>query len=566
MSGPARILALGFVMSVLAGCAGWSASDSGLERERPPSGVAKTNSHILLAEIALQRGDYAAAATEYRTAALLSTNVELAERATRINFEFSQDLLALECARHWYSLDPDDLAVHSFLSQLYVRRGQPDQAARHLRTLYEMVSDDDSGDAGYLALLDLLMDEQDQTSASRAFAELVRDNSDSARAQFSLGTLALGASNSTLALESAGKALELEPGWQEATMLIARALIVGDQATEGLAQAEAVIADSDDLSLHVEYAFLLAEAGREDEARRVLQELREEHPEDPLVLRSLGFLQLRANDYASAQDLFSALLATGNYIDDAFYYMAWIAEQREEYPRALRLYARVSSDNNFVSAQIRISEILRKLGETEASVQHLEDIAQVNPRYTIDMIAAAGNLHGELGDYESALSVYNRGLDQYPDNEPLLYGRAFLYERFDRIDLAIGELRHIVKTKPKDPVALNALGYTLADRTTRYREARRYIRKALSYAPDNPAIIDSMGWVEYRQGNLDTARTHLERAWRLSRDPEIAAHLGEVIWQSGDESGAITIWELALEENEDGEFVKDVMERFVKTP
>ncbi len=333
-----------------------------------------------------------------------------------------------------------------------------------------------------------------------------------------------------------------------------------------VAQAEAVIADSGDLALHVEYAFLLAEAGREAEARQVLQELREEHPEDPLVLRSLGFLQLRANDYANAQDLFSALLATGNYIDDAFYYMAWIAEQREEYPRALRLYARVSSDNNFVSAQIRISEILRKLGDAQASVQHLEDIAEVNPRYTIDMIAAAGSLHSELGDYESALTTFNRGLERYPDNESLLYGRAFLYEQFDHIDRAIDELRHIVKSKPDDPVALNALGYTLADRTTRYRQARRYIRKALNYAPDNPAIIDSMGWVEYRQGNLDAARSHLERAWRLSRDPEIAAHLGEVVWQSGDETGAIAIWELALEEDEDSEIVKNVMERFVKTP
>ncbi|MEE8157692.1 MAG: tetratricopeptide repeat protein [Gammaproteobacteria bacterium] len=553
-------------MSLLNGCAGWSASDAEQERARPPSEVAKANSHILLAEIALQRADYAAAATEYRTAALLSTDVELAERATRINFEFGQDRLALECARHWYSLDPDDLAVHSFLARLYVRHGKPDEAARHLRTLYDMVSDDGSGDAGYLALLDLLMDERDQTSASRAFAELVRHNTDSARAQFSLGTLALGASNSTLALESAGKALELEPGWQEATMLIARALIAGDQATEGLAQAEAVIKDSDDLSLHVEYAFLLAEAGREEEARRILQELREEQPEDPLLLRSLGFLQLRADDYDNAQNQFSALLATGNYVDDAFYYMAWIAEQRQEFPRALRLYSRITSDNNFVSAQIRISEILRKLGDTEASVQHLEDVAQVNPRYTIDMIAAAGSLHSELGDYESALATYNRGLDRYPDNEPLLYGRAFLYERYDQIGLAIDELRIIVKNKPDDPVALNALGYTLADRTTRYREARRHVRKALSYAPDNPAIIDSMGWIEYRQGNLDAARTHLERAWRLSRDPEIAAHLGEVIWQSGDETGAITIWELAQEEDEDSEILRDTMGRFVEAP
>ena len=567
MQTSARLVATIYVTGVLTACGGTvvqSDAPSWRIQDHPFSDVAEANYHILLAEIALQRGEYAAASKEYRAAALSSSDLELVERATRINFEFGQDQYALDCARHWYRLDADELAVHSFLSRLYVRQGKPDQAAEHLTTLYQMVSDESSGDAGYLALLDLLLDERDQTTAARAFTNLVENDQQSASAHYSLATLALGANNSPLALENARRAGQLDPDWQEVTLLISRALIAGDQVVEGLSTAEVAIADSDDFSLHIEYAFLLAEAGRGPDARQVLEELIEEHPDEPLALRSLGYLELRDKDYDSAQERFSAMLATGNYIDDAFYYMAWIAEQREDYSRALRLFSRVTSDANFVSAQIRISDILMQLGDSGAAVRHLEDIGDQNPRYAVDMIAAAGTMRGDLGDYEAALATYNRGLENYPGNEPLQYGRAFLYEQYDEIDLAIRQLRYIQKKKPDDPVALNALGYTLADRTRQYREAHRYIRKALKYAPDNPAIIDSMGWVEYRLGNLDVARGYLERAWRMSPDPEIASHLGEVMWQSGDEAGALSIWELALEDEPDSKILLSTMQRLAE--
>jgi tetratricopeptide (TPR) repeat protein len=265
----------------------------------------------------------------------------------------------------------------------------------------------------------------------------------------------------------------------------------------------------------------------------------------------------------SAQDRFTEMLATGRNTGDAYYYLGNIAERQEDYPRALRLYARVGTGPNVIAAQIRAASVLEELDDGQAGLDHLQGFADANPRHRSTMAMAKGNLLVRMDRGDDAFVWYDEYLTEYPDDNSVRYQRAFLYERLDRVDEAIAELHRILDGNTNDPFALNALGYTLADRTTRYREAQRYIKKAYSQAPYNAAIVDSMGWIMYRRGKLDQALEYLQRAYRLDDDPEIAAHLGEVLWVSGDETAANEIWQGALKVYPDNELLQEIVEQFV---
>jgi tetratricopeptide (TPR) repeat protein len=215
-----------------------------------------------------------------------------------------------------------------------------------------------------------------------------------------------------------------------------------------------------------------------------------------------------------------------------------------------------------VAAQVRVAYLMNELGQPEEGLQHLERFAAAYPQYAVEIINAQGDLLVHMGKPEDALKLYDDAIAARPDNQALLYARAFLYEDMDRIDDALVELRSILRNTPDDATALNALGYTLADHTPNYREAYRYIKKAYELEPDNPAIIDSMGWVEYRLGRYDKALGHLQRAYGLMPDSEIAAHLGEVLWMSGDQKSARDVWEEALVRDPESEILGDVVKRF----
>jgi len=217
-----------------------------------------------------------------------------------------------------------------------------------------------------------------------------------------------------------------------------------------------------------------------------------------------------------------------------------------------------------VPARVRLSLILYRLGRTEEALSSLEQAAMSNPGVSVDLASARAELLMRMERFDEALALYSRELDRYPGDEELLYARAFLYERMDRVEDALNELRALLEQNPDDPIALNAVGYTLADRTDRYEEAYGYIKRAYDEAPDNAAIVDSMGWVEYRMGNNEAAIGHLRRAWSMSRDPEIAAHLGEVLWKSGDREGAEEIWFESLGENPESRVLQDVIDRLMQ--
>jgi len=314
----------------------------------------------------------------------------------------------------------------------------------------------------------------------------------------------------------------------------------------------------------MEYALLLLAADRPEESRLELELLLSEYPRLPGALRTLGFLEFQAGNLDLAGRYFVELVGTGLFVPDALFYLGSIAELDGDMDSAVSFYSQISSGDNLVPARVRLAFILYRLGKTEEALDSLEQVAMTDPSSSVDLASARGELLMRMDRFDEALALYNHELQRYPGDEGLLYSRAFLYERMDRVDDSLRELEALLKENPDDPVALNALGYTLADRTDRYEEAYGYIKRAYDLAPDNPAIVDSMGWVEYRMGRNEAAIEHLRRAWTLSRDPEIAAHLGEVLWQSGDRDAAEEIWFESLAENPESQVLQSVIDRLMQ--
>ncbi len=519
----------------------------------------EVNYHVILAEMALEGEEYPVAAREYATAAEMTADTALLARAAEVAFDFGTPEETLATLRRWASLDPFAVAPRQYLARYYLRYDQAPLAVAHLDFLYGALGR--GAEDGFSVLLPVLGEARDPRVAMQAMAYLLEAYPREASAHHAYAWLALRAAELDLAVKHASIALDLDPVWTDAAVLYARALLANGRTDEALEYLAGRVGLDGDVRLRLEYSVLLIAADRVDEARAILVGLLRDQPGMPGALRTLGFLELQEGNLDLAERHFTALAATGRSLGDAMYYLGDIEERRDDLRAAARYYARVTEGEHAATAQIRLALILFRLGQEEGAVRHLQDFARHQPLLAADMVAAEGELLVRMGQPERALEVYAAALERNPNDVTLMYSRAFLLERLDRVDEAIAMMRDILALQPDNATALNALGYTLTDRTDRHREARRYIRRALELEPDSAAIIDSMGWVEYRLGNLDAALAHLERAWSMDRDPEIASHLGEVLWMLGRQDEARAIWEESLQENPTSEVVIDTMER-----
>ena len=281
----------------------------------------------------------------------------------------------------------------------------------------------------------------------------------------------------------------------------------------------------------------------------------------PGALRALGLMDMQGGDLDAATGRFDALLSTGAQTYESLFHLGAIAEQREDTERALRNYARVTGGDFALAAQVRVARIKAEKSGIEAGLQHLEEFARARPELAVDVTVQRAALLSEHDDERAALAELDAGIERYPDSVELRMSRVFLLERTDRVDASVKELRQLLKERPGDAIIQNALGYTLADRTRDYEEAHTLIESALTQTPDSAAVLDSMGWVLYRQARPREALPYLRRARELASDPEIDLHLGEVLWAVGDEAEARKTWQAALERSPDYEKLRERLER-----
>lgn len=515
--------------------------------------------HLLLAELALERGQYAAAASEYRKAAELSEDASIADRAVTLSMELGRKTEALASARRWVELAPDDRNARRYLAQLYLAENRIDEAVEAFEQLLPLLDEDP--EKGFLPLAGLLLDESEQKHALKVMQRLLERHRDVAAAHYGYALLSLQVGDFETAQRYALQAQTLRPDWHHAGLLQARAMVAAGDVDGGIDRAGEVARRSEDPELRLDYALLLAGLEREGEARLELDLLLDEHPRMAGALRAAGLLEMRRGDLNAAQLHFTSLLATGRNIWEAFFYLGTIAEQRGQHARAVRYYTQVRDGDLAVPAQVRAAALYELLDEGERGVEHLQDFAGDAPKFDAEISIAAGEMLARRGERERALELFDDTIARHPGHRGARFARAFLLEAMDQLDLAITELRALLREDPDDATALNALGYTLADRTDRQREAYRLIRKAYELEPDNPAIVDSMGWVQFRRGRLQQALEHLERAYAMLPDPEVAAHLGEVLYNLGRTDEAALLLNGSLAEHEGDETLLETIQR-----
>ena len=592
MANPTKYLSA-IAIAWLAGCATGTVQQSGAPR-------IDLDSHVVLASIAREGQNVAEAADNYLAAALLSDDPGLAELATELAHEADLTELGREAAEHWQMLTPDNPRVHQYLGAFNLRSGDLDGAVAEFEQILEAT--ENHGPA-LAYLIEFLADESDSQITTAVVSQLVANYPGTPEGHYGLARLGLRSGNYQMALENAERVVELEPEWVEAQLLYARMLVITGSTEEGLALAQSIAEEQPELEVHLQYAELLLSAGRHEPARDLLDGILSDNPGLPEAVRALAFLTLTLDDLEASKGHFTDLRGQPRYRDEAFFYLGRIAETEEQALQAMRSYSRVTSGNNAVEAQLRAANLLyTSLGDPEGAAQHLREFGIANPDYSTEMLVAEMKLlvqldrdeaamqliaaavaaspndqtlqdaHAQLyisiaqraisvNDLDTAEDTYKEGLRLYRDNRSLRYAQALLYQEQGRHRRSANALESLIRDVPDDAGLLNALGYLLTDQMDRHGEAREYLEQALALEPNNPAIIDSMGWVLFNLGEFEAALGHLERAYGLFPDAEVAAHIVDTQWALGNRGQALELLQQKLAENPESRHLKELDQR-----
>jgi len=359
--------------------------------------------------------------------------------------------------------------------------------------------------------------------------------------------------------------MELDPEYTRPKLLFARALMFEQKNDEAIEYLAHMIGDSvhPDPDARMELALMYMLTGRDDDALSQVNQILLEQSGRVDALRLMAIINFRLERLDAAWDDFQDLLASGEYRMDALYYLARIADYREQYERAVRLYGEVRFGTNTIFSQGRASYLMaHEMGDVKGALELLDNFADESPNNAVEVVALKGQLLVSLQRFDEALELFDKAIKYRPDSEGLVLGRSDLLLRIGRIDDGVKAYRDAVKRWPDSAMSLNALGYTLADRTEHYEEAEKLIRKALAIEPQSPAIIDSLGWVLFKLGQYDEALVELQRAYELMDDHEVAAHVVEVLAVLERHDEALELLEAAQKKDPDSELLQDVRERY----
>jgi tetratricopeptide (TPR) repeat protein len=515
--------------------------------------------NTLTGEIAAQRGHSKLAFEHALEAAKESRDESAAERATGLGLQANMPDAALRAATLWVDISPQSLKAHQIAAVLYIRKSNLSQAIDHLQQVVEIANSQKH--SGYLQAAAIAEKSAEPDQALLIMQQLVSDESQDPKAFYALALTAYRAKQSKLALDYIDRSIALDPTSTQSLVLKTQTIFAMDQKAQGLAFIKQAYLDApENTQLGKAYARMLLEMNNSEEALGIYQALHEQDPDDTDITFSLGIINLQLERYQDAKGYLKALTKKRKKRNQACFYLGMIAEEEEKPEQALDWYSRVEG-KNLTDAQIRIAKILADQGNLNQARETIQRLRITHSANQVKFYIIEAELLRESRDFETAHQVYTKALEVFEDNTDLLYARGLNAADLKRIDLLENDLRKILASEPKHADALNALGYTLADQTDRLEEAKGYIQQALVLKPESPAILDSMGWVEYRLGNLDTALEYLNKAAEISPDAEIASHLGEVLWHLGQQQRAIEVWREANERDPDNRFIKPVMKR-----
>jgi tetratricopeptide (TPR) repeat protein len=515
---------------------------------------------LLLGEIALQRDDPALAAKTFLDVAKRTRDARVARRAVEVaNFARMPDL-ALEAARTWQGIEPTSPQALQVVAALLIGAKRVDEAEPYLEKL--LAADGVNVENGFLQLNRLLAGNPDKQSNFRVVRQLAAKHPKLAQAQLAVAQAAFAAGDEPGALAAVRQATAIRPEWETAVIFEAQVLQKRSPAEASRRLGQFVEKYPASREARLNYARALVLEKRFSDARKQFEALLAANPGNTDVIYAVGLLAFQLKDYPIAEQNMQRLLGMG-YRDQhgVRYILGQIAEEQKQWPRAVEWYQQIDGGDHALAARMRTASVLAKQGKIDDARAFLQKVEADGPGEKVQLVVAEAQLLREANRNRDAFEMLGEALKSEPDQPELLYDFALTAEKLERFDVLESNLRKLIQVRPDHAHAYNALGYSFAERNLRLPEARKLIERALELSPEDNFIIDSMGWVLYRQGDLKGAVRELRRAYSGRPDAEIGAHLGEVLWVSGERAEADRVWREALDAAPESETLRNTIKR-----
>lgn len=520
---------------------------------------------LLTSEIAFQRGDWQSAYVTLLSAAQQTRDPRLARRAAEMALAAKQADEALNAVRLWRTLAPNsDEATQYYLSFIILS----DNLDEAQPILEQRLKEARPQTRGLLAfqMQRLLARAKDKTAAFAMLERILQPYLDIPEARLALAQGAYTRGDTQRARQEAEMALKAKPDSELAILALVQVTPDKTESLKLLADFVARYPKSRDVRMA--YARMLIDQKQYAKARAEFEALLKDQPQDLTSLYALGVLGMQTNDLKSAEHYLTTYLnILSSKPDDerdpsqALLLLAQIAEERKDSEAVLKWLSRIEPGEAYLNAQIKRAQVIAKRGDMDGARKLLQELNVNGDREEAQLVIAEGQLLRDANQLQEAMNVFQAGLARFPANTDLLYDYAMVAEKSGQWDVMESALRKIMELAPNNQHAYNALGYSLAERNIRLQEAFSLIGKALQLAPDDPFIMDSMGWVQFRLGNLKEAEALLRRAYDLRPDVEIAAHLGEVLWIKGQKEAAQKLWRDAQTKDPQNDTLKSTLAR-----
>lgn len=516
---------------------------------------------LLVAEMAIERREFDVALNNYSQQAFVTQDVEVAARAAKVAFSLDNYPKARELSALWYKLAPFDTDAKRMLTQVHVQLDELESAFAHARELLEQGERVDFESiatrvpASNAALRQKLL---------ASFTELLGYYPNNTSLMVGLSLIHEQSKNYDVALTFASRAFELEPANIRAVYQQSRLLQLLERNAEALDSMSKLVAlTPHNTIIRLRYAGMLARNRNLKEAHEQYSILVSQQPNNPEILLSLAVIENEQEMYDSAASHFQQLIDRNQMTSVSHYNLAKIAMARGQKDIALEHYLAVEPGQQFLSAVYRASELMNAEQGAPAALSYVSQLLKTAPeKYRDSLYLRQANMLAFAKRYDEARTSFDKALSLSPDNTAILYSRAMMLLGTDNFPEAESDFKRIIALRPNHASALNAYGYTLVDLTDRVDEAYELILRAYEIEPNNPMIIDSLGWAEFKRGNIDEAVTLLSKALAKLDDPEVSAHLSEALWAKGEKKKAMALISEAIKKSPENSLLLRTLERF----
>jgi tetratricopeptide (TPR) repeat protein len=515
---------------------------------------------LLVAEVAGYRGEYSTALEKYVDMALKTRDAGVAQRAAMLAVYLKRYEEALTTSKIWVEQEPDSIEARRYLSEQLLRIGDMEQAIVHMEAIKNLGGLANFESFAYSAAN---MDDKGREVLLEAMSRMLAEYPGDEQLMFSKAVLLEQSGQLEEALQLANQLLVSK---KDINVIVLKVNALKDllRTDEALVFLESTLEElADKRRLRLIYARMLFEAERLVDAEKQYEQVHQQAPNDSDILFALALISMEQGKDESAKGYLNQMIRFNRRANEAHYYLGSIADKNDEIPQAISEYKMVGPGREYLAAQVRIAALLADQDRLDDARAHLENQRANNPERYNRLVMIEGQLLSERGHEAEFFELLETVIQKQPENVELLYFRAMTGQSLGRLDVLEQDLLRVIEIDPGNADAMNALGYTLADQTDRHDEALILIERALEIKPNEAAFIDSLGWVQYRLENYKDAVTNLRKALSLFDNDEVAAHLGEVLWVSGEQQEARNVWQKALDARPDSDILKRVIKRFV---